>query len=175
MSPSLFALSSSAFALGFAEFGSISLVAVIASDTGLSLAAVGAMVGFYAFGVSIGAPALSAWLARAPRHAVALWGGFIWRCSRSSEDGARRRAQQNTRASTETLSGVNIAAFNVGIAAGSSLGGVAVVTSPQWPMLLGLIPLVIAMALPLLLRSPSTCPPFSVTSTTNQELENEPH
>ena len=70
MSPALLALSASTFALGFAEFVAVSLVPAMAAGTGLSLGAVGLVVGVYAIGVSIGAPVLSAWLAPAPRRRV---------------------------------------------------------------------------------------------------------
>lgn len=70
MSPVLLSLSFCTFALGFAEFVAVSLVPAIASDTHQNVAAVGMMIGIYALGVSIGAPTLSAVLARQPRRTV---------------------------------------------------------------------------------------------------------
>ena len=70
MSLALLALSLCTFALGFAEFVTVSLVPAIASGTGLSVGSVGLMIGVYAFGVSIGAPTLSALLAKQPRRTV---------------------------------------------------------------------------------------------------------
>lgn len=70
LSLALLALSACTFALGFAEFVAVSLVPSIAASTGLSVASVGLMIGIYAVGVSIGAPVLSAALARAPRRGV---------------------------------------------------------------------------------------------------------
>ena len=70
MSPALLALSICTFALGFAEFVAVSLVPSIATSTHLSVGSVGMMIGIYAIGVSIGAPTLSALLARAPRRGV---------------------------------------------------------------------------------------------------------
>lgn len=61
-------------------------------------------------------------------------------------------AQQNPAGSPELASGMNIAAFNVGIAAGSSLGGLASSVSPLAPMAAGLAPLVLALAFAFLLR-----------------------
>jgi predicted MFS family arabinose efflux permease len=48
----------------------VSLVPSIAASTGLSVASVGMMIGIYAIGVSIGAPVLSAMVARMPRRGV---------------------------------------------------------------------------------------------------------
>lgn len=70
MSPVLLALSMCTFALGFAEFVAVSLIPSIAADTGMPVGAIGLMVGIYALGVSIGAPSLSASLARFPRRGV---------------------------------------------------------------------------------------------------------
>lgn len=70
MSPVLLALSICTFALGFAEFVAVSLIPSIAADTGMPVGAIGLMVGIYALGVSIGAPTLSASLARFPRRGV---------------------------------------------------------------------------------------------------------
>ncbi|MBP3979443.1 MULTISPECIES: MFS transporter [unclassified Acidovorax] len=70
MSPALLALSACTFALGFAEFVAVSLVPSITASTGISVGSVGMMIGIYAIGVSIGAPTLSALLARAPRPRV---------------------------------------------------------------------------------------------------------
>lgn len=70
MSPILLALSACTFALGFAEFVAVSLVPAIAANTHQSVAAVGMMIGVYALGVSIGAPTLSAVLAKQPRRMV---------------------------------------------------------------------------------------------------------
>lgn len=70
MSLALLALSACTFALGFAEFVAVSLVPSIAAGTHLSVGSVGMMIGIYAIGVSIGAPTLSAILARAPRRRV---------------------------------------------------------------------------------------------------------
>jgi MFS transporter, DHA1 family, inner membrane transport protein len=70
MSLALLALSACTFALGFAEFVAVSLVPSIAAGTNLSVGSVGMMIGIYAIGVSIGAPTLSAVLARAPRRGV---------------------------------------------------------------------------------------------------------
>lgn len=70
MSLALLALSACTFALGFAEFVAVSLVPAIASSTGLSVGSIGLMIGIYAIGVSIGAPTLSALLAKAPRRGV---------------------------------------------------------------------------------------------------------
>jgi len=54
-------------------------------------------------------------------------------------------AQNNPRCSPELASGLNIAAFNVGIALGSLLGGLVSHRSPLAPMALGLFPLVFAI------------------------------
>lgn len=70
MSFPLLALSACTFALGFAEFVAVSLVPAISVGTGLNPGSVGAMIGIYALGVSIGAPTLSALLAKAPRQRV---------------------------------------------------------------------------------------------------------
>jgi len=78
MSLALLALSLCTFALGFAEFVAVSLVPSIASDTGMSVGAVGMMIGGYALGVAIGAPTLSAWLARAPRRRVLAISMFVF-------------------------------------------------------------------------------------------------
>jgi len=53
-------------------------------------------------------------------------------------------AQGNRFGSPEVASGMNIAAFNVGIAVGSILGGFASKHSPEAPMLAGLLPLILA-------------------------------
>ncbi len=66
----LLALSLCTFTLGLAEFVAVSLVPSIAAGTGLNVSAVGMMVGVYAAGVSIGAPTLSALLARYSRNNV---------------------------------------------------------------------------------------------------------
>jgi len=70
MSFALLALSVCTFALGFAEFVAVSLVPSVAANLHLSVGSVGMMIGIYAIGVSIGAPTLSALLARAPRRGV---------------------------------------------------------------------------------------------------------
>lgn len=56
-------------------------------------------------------------------------------------------AQQNKWGSPELASGMNIAAFNVGIAAGSVIGGIASTHSAQAPMMAGLVPLLLAAVL----------------------------
>ncbi|WP_186150182.1 MFS transporter [Burkholderia gladioli] len=53
-------------------------------------------------------------------------------------------AQGNSSGSPEVASGMNIAAFNVGIAVGSLFGGFASKHSPEAPMLAGLLPLILA-------------------------------
>ncbi len=70
MSFALFALSLCTFALGLAEFVAVSLVPAIAAGTHLNVSSVGMMIGVYALGVSIGAPTLSALLAKSPRKTV---------------------------------------------------------------------------------------------------------
>ncbi len=70
MSLALFALSLCTFALGLAEFVAVSLVPAIAAGTHLNVSSVGLMIGVYALGVSIGAPTLSALLAKSPRKTV---------------------------------------------------------------------------------------------------------
>ncbi|WP_369790417.1 MFS transporter [Rouxiella sp. WC2420] len=70
MSLALFALSICTFALGLAEFVAVSLVPAIAAGTHLNVSSVGMMIGIYAIGVSIGAPTLSALLAKSPRKTV---------------------------------------------------------------------------------------------------------
>jgi len=70
MSLALFALSLCTFALGLAEFVAVSLVPAVAAGTHLNVSSVGMMIGIYAIGVSIGAPTLSALLAKSPRKTV---------------------------------------------------------------------------------------------------------
>ena len=70
MSFALLALSACTFALGFAEFVAVSLVPSVAASLHMNVGSVGMMIGIYAIGVSIGAPTLSALLARAPRRGV---------------------------------------------------------------------------------------------------------
>lgn len=50
-------------------------------------------------------------------------------------------AKRNPAASPEIASGMNIAAFNLGITAGSAIGGYVSLVSVQMPMLAGLVPL----------------------------------
>lgn len=66
-------------------------------------------------------------------------------------------AQRNAVGSPELASGMNIAAFNVGIALGSALGGLATHASALMPMLVGLAPLLGAAWLAIRLdeKSPS--------------------
>lgn len=76
MNPALLALSVCTFALGFAEFVTVSLVPAIAQATHFSVAQIGLLVGMYAIGVSVGAPVLSTLLSRYPRRRVlslAMW------------------------------------------------------------------------------------------------------
>lgn len=56
-------------------------------------------------------------------------------------------AQHNPVGSPELASGMNIAAFNLGIAVGSVAGGIASTHSPQMPMWVGMVPLFFAAIL----------------------------
>jgi predicted MFS family arabinose efflux permease len=77
-------------------------------------------------------------------------------------------ARGNPIGSPELASGMNIAAFNVGIALGSALGGLASHSSAVMPMLVRLAPLVVAAWLTWRLDSATTSRP-SLTATLNPQ------
>jgi predicted MFS family arabinose efflux permease len=56
-------------------------------------------------------------------------------------------AKRNPATSPEIASGMNIAAFNLGITAGSAIGGYVSLASVQMPMLAGLVPLAAGAAM----------------------------
>ncbi|WP_144138256.1 MFS transporter [Paraburkholderia sp. BCC1884] len=75
---SLLALTIGAFAIGTTEFVVVGLIPTIANDLSVTLASSGLLVSFYALGVAIGAPVLTALTGRVPRKAllVSLMGLF---------------------------------------------------------------------------------------------------
>src|SRR5689334_2928037 len=72
MPPVIFIFSLCAFAIGFTEFITIGLIPIIAADLHAELPAVGLTVTFYALGVVIGAPLLTAFAARWSRKRLLL-------------------------------------------------------------------------------------------------------
>ncbi len=68
----LFALTISAFAIGTTEFVIVGLIPTIATDLHISVPSAGLLGSFYAVGVAIGAPVLTALTGRLPRKALLL-------------------------------------------------------------------------------------------------------
>lgn len=72
MPPALWALTISAFAIGTTEFVIVGLIPTIAQSLGVGLPSAGLLVSFYALGVAVGAPVLTALTARVPRKLLLL-------------------------------------------------------------------------------------------------------
>lgn len=68
----LWALTLSAFAIGTTEFVIVGLIPVLAASLQVSLPSAGLLVSFYALGVAIGAPLLTALTGRVPRKPLLL-------------------------------------------------------------------------------------------------------
>jgi len=68
----LWALTLSAFAIGTTEFVIVGLIPTIAGDLGVSVPSAGMLVSFYALGVAVGAPVLTALTSRVPRKHLLL-------------------------------------------------------------------------------------------------------
>jgi DHA1 family inner membrane transport protein len=72
MPAALWALTISAFGIGTTEFVIVGLLPVIAKDLAVSIPSAGLLVSFYAIGVAIGAPVLTALTARIPRKQLLI-------------------------------------------------------------------------------------------------------
>ena len=72
MPAALWALTISAFGIGTTEFVIVGLLPVIAKDLSVSIPSAGLLVSFYAIGVAIGAPILTALTARIPRKQLLI-------------------------------------------------------------------------------------------------------
>lgn len=68
----LWALTLSAFAIGTTEFVIVGLIPTIAASLGVSVPSAGLLVSFYALGVAVGAPVLTALAGRVPRKLLLL-------------------------------------------------------------------------------------------------------
>jgi DHA1 family inner membrane transport protein len=68
----LWALTLSAFAIGTTEFVIVGLIPTIAASLGVSVPSAGLLVSFYALGVAVGAPVLTALTGRVPRKLLLL-------------------------------------------------------------------------------------------------------
>jgi MFS transporter, DHA1 family, inner membrane transport protein len=68
----LWALTLSAFAIGTTEFVIVGLIPTIAASLGVSVPSAGLLVSFYALGVAVGAPVLTALTGRVPRKHLLL-------------------------------------------------------------------------------------------------------
>src|SRR5476649_1286529 len=68
----LLALTLSAFAIGTTEFVIVGLLPTIGADLGVDLPSAGLLVSFYALGVAIGAPVLTALTGRVPRKTLLI-------------------------------------------------------------------------------------------------------
>jgi MFS transporter, DHA1 family, inner membrane transport protein len=66
----LLALTIGAFAIGTTEFVIVGLIPTIADNLGVTLPSAGLLVSFYALGVAVGAPVLTALTGRVPRKAL---------------------------------------------------------------------------------------------------------
>lgn len=69
----VFALAMGGFGIGATEFTIMGLVQEGALDLGVSLPAMGVLISAYALGVVVGAPILTAMLAKAPRKNAVMW------------------------------------------------------------------------------------------------------
>lgn len=105
-----------------------------------------AMGGAYAGAASIGAMAI----------VMFVWGLASFGAVPVLHTGVLLVAQRNPASNPDIASGMNIAAFNLGITIGSAAGGYASHWSPQTPMLAGLLPLLAAAVLASRLGSRST-------------------
>ncbi|MCW3466283.1 MFS transporter [Chitinophaga nivalis] len=72
MPAALWALTISAFGIGTTEFVIVGLLPVIAGNLGVSIPSAGALVSYYAIGVAIGAPVLTALTNRFPRKQLLI-------------------------------------------------------------------------------------------------------
>jgi predicted MFS family arabinose efflux permease len=107
-----------------------------------------AMAGAYAGADSIAAMAV----------VMALWGLASFGAVPVLHTAVLLVANHNPAGSVDIASGMNIAAFNLGITIGSAIGGYASVHSAQMPMLVGLAPLAIAAAMASRLPTRSVAP-----------------
>ncbi|WP_052946575.1 MFS transporter [Salmonella enterica] len=113
----LFALTISAFAIGTTEFVIVGLVPTIAQQLAISLPSAGMLVSIYALGVAIGAPVLTA------LTTILVMGVFAFGNVPGLQVYVVQKAEQFTPNAVDVASGLNIAAFNIGIALGSVIGG----------------------------------------------------
>lgn len=72
INPPLLALAIGAFGIGVTEFSPMGMLAVIATDLGVSIPAAGMLISAYAFGVVIGAPIMTLAFANMPRRRLLL-------------------------------------------------------------------------------------------------------
>jgi multidrug resistance protein len=68
----LLALTIGAFAIGITEFVIVGLIPTISSDLAITLPSAGLLVSFYALGVAVGAPVLTAMTGRVPRKTLLI-------------------------------------------------------------------------------------------------------
>lgn len=82
--PALWALTISAFGIGTTEFVIVGLLPTVANDLAISIPSAGLLVSFYAIGVAIGAPILTALTNKFPRKQLLIYlmllfvAGNIW-------------------------------------------------------------------------------------------------
>ncbi|WP_052738563.1 MFS transporter [Robbsia andropogonis] len=114
--------------------------------------------------IAMGGACVFAASMRAMVIVMAVWGlasfGAVPVLQNTVINASRKRANSNA----DVASGTNIAAFNIGIAAGSVIGGIASKYSPYAPTIVALLPLFIAAVLASRL----------VTRSTSATLEAEP-